>query len=161
MVVPIACWNPGPGRECNLHNRLAKGVEKMCSEGLSKDISAQLTDKYDTLTNCILLPCNLEVFKHASVAVKGRYLALQCTQKALVKGLSAVKYMYACDKLLQSPDVKTIQVWEKMTDGIALLAQASHSLDMFRRQAFKGDIKDECNTLCTTFYPTAGSLFWG
>ena len=46
-----------------------------------------------------------------------------------------------------------------MADGIALLSHASHSLDMFRRQSFKVEIKDEYNTLCTTSYPAAGSLF--
>ena len=146
--------------EYNLQNNLAKGVEKMLSEGLSKDTSAQLTQKYETPTNCArlaVLPCNPEVFKNASAKAKSRDSALQNTQKALAKGLSAVIYAY--DDLLHSPDGDTVQVREKMADGIALLSHASHSLDMFRRQSFKGEIKDEYNTLCTTSYPAAGSLF--
>ena len=121
---------------------------------------AQLTQKYETPTNCArlaVLPCNPEVFKNASAKAKSRDSALQNTQKALVKGLSAVIYAY--DDLLHSPDGDTVQVREKMADGIALLSHASHSLDMFRRQSFKGEIKDEYNTLCTTSYPAAGSLF--
>ena len=131
----------------------------MLSEGLSKDTSAQLTQKYETPTNCArlaVLPCNPEVFKNASTKAKSRDSALQNTQKALVKGLSLVSaFIYAYDDLLQSPDGDTVQVREKMADGIALLSHASHSLDMFRRQSFKGEIKDEYNTS----YPAAGSLF--
>ena len=95
--------------ESNLHNDLAKGVEKMLSEGLSKDISAQLIQKYETPTNChrlAVLPCNPEVFKNSSTKAKSRDSALQNAQKALVKGLSAVIYAY--DDFLQSPDGDTV-----------------------------------------------------
>ena len=55
--------------EYNLQNNLAKGMEKMLSEGLSKDTSAQLTQKYETPTNCArlaVLPCNPEVYSSFS-----------------------------------------------------------------------------------------------
>ena len=63
-----------------------------------------------------MLPCNPEVFKNASTKAKSRDSALQNTQKALVKGLSAIIYAY--DDLLQSPDGDTVQVREKMADRI-------------------------------------------
>ena len=39
------------------------------------------------------------------------------------------------------------------------LTSLTRYIYMFRRQAFKGEIKDEYNTLCTLSYPGAGSLF--
>ena len=100
--------------ESSLHNNLAKGVEKLLSEALSKDISSQLIQKYETPTNCdhlAVLPRNPEVFKNASTKAKSRDSALQNTQKALVKGLSTVQYAY--DDLLQSPDGDTVLIRKK------------------------------------------------
>ena len=70
--------------EYNLNTNMAKVVDKMLSDELLKDISAQLTDKYDTYINCThlnVLPCNTEVFKHASVKAKNRDSALQNNQE--------------------------------------------------------------------------------
>ena len=69
----------------------------MLSQGLSKDISAELIDKYDTPTNCThlnVLPCNTEVLKYASVKLKGRDSALQTNQESLLKGRSAFRNAY-------------------------------------------------------------------
>ena len=46
-----------------------------------------------------------------------------------------------------------------LADGVTLLANGSHKLDVFRRHAFKGDMKDEYSSICTGSYPAKGSLF--
>ncbi|GFO40852.1 hypothetical protein PoB_006735700 [Plakobranchus ocellatus] len=51
------------------------------------------------------------------------------------------------------------EVVEQLSDGVAPLANASHRLDVFRRQAFQGEFKDEYNSLCQASYPVTGSLF--
>ncbi|GFO18774.1 hypothetical protein PoB_004527900 [Plakobranchus ocellatus] len=46
-----------------------------------------------------------------------------------------------------------------IADGVALLAHGSHTLDVFRRHSFKGEIKEEYSSLCQGTYPVEGSLF--
>ena len=76
------------------------------------------------------------------------------TGKYLMKGLTAV--IFAFDALSNS-DNRTAT--EMLADGVTLLANGSHKLDVFRRHAFKGDMKDEYSSICTGSYPVKGSLF--
>ena len=46
-----------------------------------------------------------------------------------------------------------------MSDSISLLANASYSLDIFRRKSFKNELKDEFASLCNDGYPVRGMLF--
>ena len=70
-----------------------------------------------------------------------------------MKGLTAV--IFAFDALSNSDDRTAT---ERLADGVTLLANGSHKLDVFRRHAFKGDIKDEYSSICNGSYPGKGSL---
>ncbi|GFO27445.1 hypothetical protein PoB_005395000 [Plakobranchus ocellatus] len=98
--------------------------------------------------------CRLRIFKHASVRARIRDNALQSVQKALTKGLTAITLV-----LDQLKEDKDSDILEKVADGVALISDASHSLDLFRRQAFKGELKEEYNSLCSGVYPATDSLF--
>ncbi|GFS06209.1 kinesin-like protein [Elysia marginata] len=81
-------------KEYNVQPKIATGVEKILSEGLSKETVDNLYKKYQRPTNCTrlaVLPCNPEVFKHASTKAKMRDSSLQNTQKVLIKGVCAIK----------------------------------------------------------------------
>ena len=103
---------------------------------------------------------------------------LSCNPEVFKKGFSPSKYsessgerticsyiwpMTICCSHLTEIPFTFVRKWqiESQTNRIALPSHASHSLevDMFRRQSFKDEIKDECNTVCTTSYPAAGSSF--
>ncbi|GFR84557.1 hypothetical protein ElyMa_000674400 [Elysia marginata] len=43
--------------------------------------------------------------------------------------------------------------------GKKILSHASHSLDIFWRQAFKGELKEEYSSMCGGNYPVKGFLF--
>ncbi|GFR98349.1 hypothetical protein ElyMa_004499300 [Elysia marginata] len=128
-------------KEYNVQPKIATGVEKILSEGLSKETVDNLYKKYQRPTNCTrlaVLPCNPEVFKHTSTKAKMRDSSLQNTQKALIKGVCAITSAF--DDLSKSPtdsDTAMTLLKEKVADGVALLSHASHSLDMFRRHSFK------------------------
>ena len=40
-----------------------------------------------------------------------------------------------------------------------MVSNASHALDVVRRQLFRGEIKDEYNSICHGSYPVTGFLF--
>ncbi|GFN81282.1 hypothetical protein PoB_000778800 [Plakobranchus ocellatus] len=144
-------------RELHLQSHIAKGIEKLLSEGLGKNSRDELSKKYHTPTNCPrlnTLQCNPEIFKHANVRARIRDNALQNVQKALTKGLTAITLI-----LDQLKEDKDSDILEKVADGVALILDASHSLDLFRRQAFKGELKEEYNSLCSGVYPATDSLF--
>ncbi|GFO49878.1 hypothetical protein PoB_007638300 [Plakobranchus ocellatus] len=102
-----------------------------------------------------VVDCNPEVFKNAGSRARYRDTSLQGVQKSLLKGLTAVALVF--DKLAKT--IREDEVVEQLSDGVALLANASHRLDVFRRQSFQGEFKDEYNSLCQTSYPVTGSLF--
>ena len=54
----------------------------------------------------------------------------------------------------QNEDVK-----EKFSDRVALRSNASNALDVVPRQLFRGEIKEEYNSLCHVSYPITGFLF--
>ncbi|GFN87752.1 myomodulin neuropeptides [Plakobranchus ocellatus] len=96
-----------------------------------------------------------EVFKNAGSRARYRDTSLQGVQKSLLKGLTAVALVF--DKLAKT--IREDEVVEQLSDGVALLANASHRLDVFRHQSFQGEFKGEYNSLCQASYPVTGSLF--
>ena len=146
-------------QETNVHQDLASGVQKVLTDGMSKDTLSALLDQYHAPANCSLLSilqCNPEIFKNTSQSAKVRDSALQNVQKALIKGLTAIllafKDLSAILQPAQSGAMKQI------ADGVALLAHSSHVLDLFRRYAFKGELK-EYSSLCGGAHPVVGALF--
>ena len=140
-----------------IRENIANGVEKVLCEGLPQDMQEKLGQKYLVPSNCTrleVIPCDSEVFKNSNAKAKTRDSSLQSVQKYLMKGLTAV--IFAFDALSNS-DARTAT--EMLADGVTLLANGSHKLDVFRRHAFKGDMKDEYSSICNGSYPVKGSLF--
>ncbi|GFN88497.1 hypothetical protein PoB_001500300 [Plakobranchus ocellatus] len=101
--------------ELHLQSHIAKGIEKLLSEGLGRDSRDELSKKYHIPTNCPrldTLQCNPEIFKHASVRARIRDNALQSVQKALTKGLTAISLV-----LDQLKEDKDSDILEKVGDG--------------------------------------------
>lgn len=141
----------------NIANNIATGITNVLTNGMNKDVVKGLTEKYKIPENCSrmsVVKCNEEIFKQANNACRLKDYSLQNIQLSLVKGLTAVSS--ALDSLVGKIEKNEL---EKISDGVALLANASHDLDVFRRQEFKGDIKQDYNALCTASYPVEGKLF--
>ena len=116
----------------------------------------KLGQKYFVPSNCTrleVIPCDSEVFKNSNAKAKTRDSSLQSVQKYLMKGLTAV--IFAFDALSNSDDRTAT---EMLADGVTLLANGSHKLDVFRRHAFKGDMKDEYSSICNAILLKALSL---
>lgn len=82
----------------------------------------------------------------------------------MVKGFTRVTF--ALDSMVlnskNKKEVSIIQdgkIMEFVSDGVALLSKASHCLNIFRRQAFKGEIKEESTFLCNASSLVCGRLF--
>ena len=48
---------------------------------------------------------------------------------------------------------------QRIASALAMVADASHSLDLCRQRAFKSSIKEEYKALCTDDYAVDGMLF--
>ena len=48
---------------------------------------------------------------------------------------------------------------KQIADGAALFAHCSHALNLFRRHAFKGELKEGYPSLCGAAHPVVGALF--
>ena len=105
-----------------------------------------------------MVQCNLEVYKTVSKPLRKTDNALQNTQKSLIKGLTALVHTYhqlTCTTTPRSQDV----ILTSTADAVALIANVSHFIDLFRRQEFKSELKEEFHPLCTNNYPVKGLLF--
>ena len=142
------------------NEEIASGLDKILCDGLSREVSEQLAGKYDTPSNCLrltVIPCNQEVYKTVSPPVQKRDAALQRIQGHLVKGLTALSQAFDSVSCPQQVDTECAK--KQMADAASLLAHTSHELDIFRRSCFRGEIKEEYNSLCTASYPVSGLLF--
>ena len=140
-----------------INEKIARGVTKVLEEGMSKETVEKTTEKYQIPENCPRLEaitCNPEIYKNASNRARIRDVSLQNVQKVLSKATTAITMAF--DKLSQQGDSSVI---ECVADGVAMMSHASHSLDILRRQCFKGELKEEYNSLCSPKYPVSGSLF--
>ena len=81
--------------------------------------------------------------------------SLQIVQDTLIRGLTAVTF--AMDYLVKEKgDIVDNNLMEKIFDGVLLISKASHLLDLFRRQSFKSNIKEEQSSLCSDTYSVKG-----
>ena len=134
-------------------------VWRKCSPMECLTLSA-LLDQYHAPANCSrlsVLQCNPEIFKNTSQSAKARDSALQNVQKALIKGLTAI--LLAFDDLSAVLQPAQSGAMKQIADGVALLAHSSHALDLFRRHAFQGELKEEYSSLCGAAHPVVGALF--
>ncbi|KAK3738954.1 hypothetical protein RRG08_006521 [Elysia crispata] len=142
-------------QETNVHQEFASGVEKVLTDGMSKDTLSAHLDKCHPPANCSrlsVLQCNPEIFKNTSQSAKARDI-----QKALIKGLAAI--LLAFDDLSAILQPAQSGAMKQIADGVALLAHSSHALDLFRRHVLKEELKEEYSSLCGAAHPVVGALF--
>lgn len=121
----------------------------------------KIPQKYLTPSNCKRLnvvQCNPGMFKNTSQRARIRESGLQGVQKNILKGLTAISSAFdtICPQI-QDPQLDSVK--ETIADGIALVANGSHSLDVFRRQSFRSELREEYSSMCTGNYPVMGFLF--
>ena len=146
----------GKKRGPMINSTLANGTETMLTEGISTETKEELFAKYSTPENCERLEvvtCNSEIYKNANKYSRINETKLTTIQSSMMKGLSAV--IYAFNKTLtlieDGKQAKTSKLQEINTcsaDAIALISNASHQLDIFRKTNFKRGFKNEMSSIC-------------
>ncbi|RUS89329.1 hypothetical protein EGW08_002936 [Elysia chlorotica] len=161
MSVSGSVFPEGP----SVDDKIAKGTTAILCTGLPTDTKDRLHNKYTVPGNCprlAAIPCNAEIFKSVGKQLRSNDSALQNIQKHLLKGLSAVTYLFdqinhMSNSAVQYKNVSTLST--TAADSIALLANASHEIDIFRRQSFRTELKPEYASLCSNSYPVQDMLF--
>ncbi|RUS80028.1 hypothetical protein EGW08_012198 [Elysia chlorotica] len=141
--------------EVTLNSHIGKVIEKILTDGLNIEILEKLPSKYPAPSNCTginVKECNAEVLKSDCCRARFRDLSLQGVQRLLT-----IAHAFEFEEITARSDNDILR--EKISDGVAFLTNASHSLDVPRRQFLKGEIKKEDNSLCQGTYPVTGSLF--
>ena len=151
-----------------INTTIAKGVTKILQEGLTNEGKEKLTNSYNTPENCERLNvvlCNDPIYKNVKKPVRLVDKDLQTIQSDLLKGLTANTYAFnTLHKLCQDnkDTIKKSELQEEMktiSDSISLVANASHRLDVFRRQQFKSELNSDFVSLCSDSRPVGNSLF--
>ncbi|GFO44641.1 hypothetical protein PoB_007114600 [Plakobranchus ocellatus] len=116
--------------EVLIDENIATDIDKVSTDGLSKEMHKQVASKYTPPSNCKCLnvvSCNSKVFKNVGSRARYRDTSLQGIKKWLLKGLIAVAFVF--DKLAKT--LREDEVVEQLSGGVALLANALHRQDVF------------------------------
>lgn len=150
----------------SINEKLALGTTSMLSKGLKEEEKEKLFDKYLTPENCErlnVIQCNEEVYKSTSKNTRILDNTLQSIQGSLCKGISAVVSCF--NKLLplangeeELTNETTSELTSMSADALALLTNASYSLDMHRKNNFQREFKAEYKSLCND-KEISGKLF--
>ena len=93
-----------------LNTNIGKGIEKILSECLAKEVMNKISGKYTQPSNCpklSVLGCNPEVFRHVSARARFRDTSLQTVQQSLISGINAVAFAFeTVIEQSQNEDVK-------------------------------------------------------
>ena len=133
----------------DIKSSLSKGMTKILQEGLTKDNNKLIQDKYSTPGNCNRLapvPCNKRIYKMVKKPVRIRDTNLQNVQNDITKGLTALAHAFMKTRS-EEDDIKSRSTL--IADAMSLVANASHSLDLFRRKAFRSHVSSEYRELCS------------
>ena len=134
-------------------NNLANFVNTtLTKQANTKDIKT-ITDKYFIPENTPMLvspKVNIEIWKILPDHVKQKDLSMQASQKKIIQGL--VPLVHAMDKAKETEVVNLLQ------DSFELLANASMSFNLRRRELMKKDMK-KAKHLANTNIPITTQLF--
>ena len=106
-----------------LSTNIGKGIEKILSEGLTREVMDNVSAKYTQPSNCprlSVLGCSPEVFRHVSARARFRDSSLQTVQQSLISGITAVAF--ALETVMQQSQNEDVK--EKLSDRVALLSNA-------------------------------------
>ena len=144
--------------ETQIDATVASTISKVLTNGLEGEARSKLEQEIPHISNCpriAVLACNTEVYRQAPTEVKAQDRDLQKVQKSMMAGLSILAQAFSQGHSEGLTDRQQGQ----MASALALVADASHTLDLCRRKGFKSSVKEEYKTLCTDEYPVEGMLF--
>ena len=146
--------------------KYALQVTKILENGMGENKKEEIFVHSLPPENCErldIIKVNSEIFNNAKKVVRAQDLQMRKIQKPLIASINEL--VYHTDKFIkvgkgeesELPGMNdTLQVLVKAT---ALIAEASHELDLRRRQNFKSDLKPEYKTLCSDNEPVTTLLF--
>ena len=152
----------------NIEGNIAEGVTRIMSRGIAQADKDRLLSMYDTPGNCqrlSVMKCNETIFRSASKATRIKDSKFQSIQQGITKSLTAFAFTFdhihqvkGIEQGLNKEDTKT--ALSMISDGMAILADTTHKLDILRRQNFKYEFKNEFSQeLCNDRYPVSEKLF--
>ena len=139
-----------------LNEKLSKGLDEMLSKGIQSETKDELMKKYKTPANCKRLEvvqCNTEIYKKASKNTRITESKLQDIQQCMNKGICALTISFNESlSSLNGSETLSAQKFKELnninTDALALLTQATHMMDVFRKLNFKKEFKREYSSIC-------------
>ena len=137
-----------------INDTLAKGINNILEIGLTQENVEKLHDKFLVPENCkrlTVVKCNDEIFKHVRKSTRIQDIALQRVQKDLTKSITGLAHAFDST---ENNDTKNA-----IAEAMSLLCNGSHSLDVYRRNCFKPDLKPEYAGLCAEAKPVSETLF--
>ena len=139
-----------------LNEKLSKGLDEMLSKGIQEESKGELMKKYKTPTNCKRLEvvqCNTEIYKKASKNTRITEAKLVEIQQCMNKGICALTISFNESlSSLNGSETISAQKFKELnninTDALALLTQATHMMDIFRKLNFRKEVKREYSSIC-------------
>ncbi|KXJ11628.1 hypothetical protein AC249_AIPGENE15209 [Exaiptasia diaphana] len=158
-----------PLQNGDLDSDLSDLLTELLSKGAGKDQREELINKLPTPGNCKRLDVvrvNTEIFNNVSKDVKTEDVMLQKAQKSLIKGITGVANVLT-QFIRSEKDDKTPtemaglmrKAMGSLSDSLSLLSDASHEIDLRRRNNFKTEMKADYRLLCSDQNPVKDLLF--
>ena len=148
-----------------INKLIASELTNMLTEGISNENKEILYEKYNPPENCErinVVQVNSEIYKNASKPIKINEAKLTKIQDCMMKAMTALTYSYEKTmNMLQNKkgkNEKQEKMAEESADAIALIANASHMLDVYRKSNFKRGFKEEMSSICKD-EPISDKLF--
>jgi hypothetical protein len=152
-----------------IHESLATPLKTILSQGMTEDglkCRIEHLKAPENLEGLSELPVNSEVWKSVQASTRGVDINLQEVHKTLGKGIIPIaKIASRLVDVIDKPDSLPVlklaeEVLEGVTDGLALLCQADHQLNVERRRLIQPDLKFNYKDLAKKSNPVpVGQLF--
>ena len=149
----ISSTKTGP----NLSQTTVDNVSGVLIHGLDSKIRDDIFSKYqrpDNFERLEVIDCDKHIYQSVSKKHRLDDKAVQKIQEDLTKALIASTIAY--DKM---PSTKNTKTKEMLADSLTLVANASHSLDLYRRHQLKPELALDFQGICASDRPVNKTLF--
>ena len=141
----------------NLSKSTVDNVSNILKHGLASKIRDDIFSKYqrpDNFERLTVIDCDKHIYQSVSKKHRLDDKAVQKIQEDLTKALIASTIAY--DKM---PSTKNTKTKEMLADSLTLVANASHSLDIYRRHQLKPELALDFQGICASDRPVDKTLF--
>lgn len=145
------------GVSAEINTEVVEAISHILSNGMDSSAKDSLRKLYEpsvTHERLRVIPCNPEIFHQASAEVKKMDREWQNIQGSLLAGITALAKGISVLVEGKKGDLNDVLV-----NAISLCCQASHDMDLQRRQLYKDCINEEYKALCQDSYPVQNLLF--